>query len=383
MNASTFSQTGRKLSAREGSVFAPWPYFAPDEIEAAARVLSSGKVNYWTGQEGRLFEQEFADSVGCKHAIALANGTVALEAALKGLGIGPGDEVVTTSRTFIASASCAVTVGARPVTADVDRITQNITVETIYPMLTPRTKAIIAVHLAGWPCDMDAIMELARERGLKDIEDCAQAQGARYKGKPIGSMGDVAASGGYWLAAKADKIVANPATMTGSIGVIMETQNLQGLFGKLGIKPETIKSGPHKDIGTYNRQMTPDERQILQGMVDDIYSQFIDVVAKGRHMDPAQVRKLADGRIFTGRQAKKLGLVDELGNYNYAINYTAKLAGIEGEPTIKEFGEKNPFEFVFSGTQQSLGLPGQQNSLSAPELQLLRGLLQYQERGTY
>jgi dTDP-4-amino-4,6-dideoxygalactose transaminase len=181
------------MSAREGSVFAPWPYFAPDEIEAAARVLSSGKVNYWTGQEGRLFEQEFADSVGCKHAIALANGTVALEAALKGLGIGPGDEVVTTSRTFIASASCAVTVGARPVTADVDRITQNITVETIYPMLTPRTKAIIAVHLAGWPCDMDTIMELARERGLKVIEDCAQAQGARYKGKPIGSMGDVAA----------------------------------------------------------------------------------------------------------------------------------------------------------------------------------------------
>ncbi len=197
--------------------------------------------------------------------------------------------------------------------------------------------------------------------------------------KVVVSMGDVAASGGYWLAAKADRIIANPATMTGSIGVIMETQNLQGLFGKLGIQPEVIKSGPHKDIGTYNRQMTAEERLILQGMVDDIYGQFIDVVAKGRKMDPEAVKKLADGRIFTGRQAKQLGLVDELGNYNYAIRYTAKLAGIEGEPTIKELGAKNPFEFMLTGSKQYLLTPGQ-NSLSAPELQLLKGLLQYQER---
>jgi len=172
---------------------APWPYFAPDEVEAAMRVLRSGKVNYWTGEEGRLFEKEFAEFAGCKHAIALANGTVALETALKALGVGPGDEVITTSRTFIASASCAVAVGARPVTADVDRESQNLTVETIQSMITPRTKAIVAVHLAGWPCEMDGIMQLARERGLKVVEDCAQAQGAKYQGKPVGSIGDVAA----------------------------------------------------------------------------------------------------------------------------------------------------------------------------------------------
>ena len=172
---------------------APWPYFAQDEIEATARVLASGKVNYWTGQEGRLFEAEFAAFAGCKHAIALANGSVALECALKALGVGPGDEVITTSRTFIASASCAVMVGARPVIADVDRESQDITAETIRRVLTPRTKAIVAVHLAGWPCEMDGILALARERGIKVVEDCAQAHGATYKGQPVGSLGDVGA----------------------------------------------------------------------------------------------------------------------------------------------------------------------------------------------
>jgi len=174
-------------------VFPPWPSFEPDEIEAAASVLRSGKVNYWTGEAGRRFEEEFAAYVGCKHAVALANGTVALELALHALGIGPDDEVITTSRTFIASASCAVMCGARPVMADVDRESQNITAETIRAELTPRTRAIIAVHLAGWPCDMDPILQLARERGLKVIEDCAQALGATYKGYPVGAMGDAAA----------------------------------------------------------------------------------------------------------------------------------------------------------------------------------------------
>jgi len=175
------------------STFASWPYSAPDEIDAAVRVLQSGKVNYWTGEEGRLFEKEFAEFAGCRHAIALANGTVALETALKALGIGLGDEVVTTCRTFIASASCAAAVGARPVTAHVDCNSQNLTVDTIRPMITPRTKAIVAVHLAGWPCEMDGIMQLAREHGLKVVEDCAQAQGAVYKGRWVGSIGDVAA----------------------------------------------------------------------------------------------------------------------------------------------------------------------------------------------
>jgi hypothetical protein len=173
--------------------FAPWPYFAPDEISSATAPLASGKVNYWTGEEGRSFEQEFATFAGCHHAIALANGTVALELALCALGIGEGDDVIVPSRTFIASASAAVVRGVRPVVADIDPVTQNLTAETIRAVLTPNTKAIIAVHLAGWPCDMDPIMELARERGLKVIEDCAQCHGATYKGRPVGSLGDAAA----------------------------------------------------------------------------------------------------------------------------------------------------------------------------------------------
>jgi dTDP-4-amino-4,6-dideoxygalactose transaminase len=173
--------------------FAPWPYFEADEIEAAAAVLRSGRVNYWTGQEGRLFETEFAESVGTKYAICVANGTVALELALLALGIGRGDEVITTSRTFIASASCIVMRGARPVCVDVDPDSQNITAETIRRAITPRTRAIIAVHLAGWPCDMDLIMQLAAEHDLRVVEDCAQAQGAMYKGRLVGSLGHVAA----------------------------------------------------------------------------------------------------------------------------------------------------------------------------------------------
>ena len=172
---------------------ASWPYFEDDEVEAASAVLRSGRVNYWTGEEGRQFEVEFAEFCGTKHAVCLANGTVALELALQATGIGDGDEVITTSRTFIASASCVVMRGARPVCVDVDRNSQNITARTIHRAITPRTKAIIAVHLAGWPCDMDPILALAADRGLKVIEDCAQAQGAAYKGRPIGSMGDAAA----------------------------------------------------------------------------------------------------------------------------------------------------------------------------------------------
>ena len=172
--------------------FAPWPFFEADEIAAAERILRSGKINYKTGEEGRLFEQEFAAFAGCKHGVAVANGTVALELALHALGIGAGDEVIVPSRTFIASASCVVMRGARPVIADVDATSQNLTAETIRPLLSARTKAIIAVHLAGWPSDMDSIVALAREHGIKVIEDCAQAHGATYKGRPVGSLGDAA-----------------------------------------------------------------------------------------------------------------------------------------------------------------------------------------------
>jgi dTDP-4-amino-4,6-dideoxygalactose transaminase len=173
--------------------FSPWPYFAEDEIEVVVRVLRSGKVNYWTGQEGRLFEQEFAQFAGCQYAVALANGSVAMELALFALGIGEGDEVVVTSRTFVASASSVVLRGAKPVFADVDPDSGNITAQTVRAVLTPRTKAIIAVHLGGWPCEMDELMQLAQGHNLWVIEDCAQAHGATYKGRPVGSLGHVAA----------------------------------------------------------------------------------------------------------------------------------------------------------------------------------------------
>ncbi len=164
-----------------------------DEIEAVSQVLRSGKINYWTGDEGRAFEREFAEFAGCKYGIALANGTVALELALYGLDIGPGDEVIVPSRTFIATASCVVMRGAKPVCADVDRDSGSLTADSIAAVLTPRTKAVIVVHLAGWPADMDPILALARERDLKVIEDCAQAHGATYRGRPVGSLGDIAA----------------------------------------------------------------------------------------------------------------------------------------------------------------------------------------------
>jgi dTDP-4-amino-4,6-dideoxygalactose transaminase len=185
--------TEKTSPSTDPACVAPWPYFGPEEIEAAAAVLRSGKVNYWTGEEGRLFETEFAAFTECKYAVALANGSVALECALKALGIGSADEVVTASRTFIASASCAAMLGARPVIADVDRESQNITAKTISEVLTARTKAIVAVHLAGWPCEMDDILVLARDRHIKVVEDCAQAQGATYKGRPVGSLADIAA----------------------------------------------------------------------------------------------------------------------------------------------------------------------------------------------
>jgi dTDP-4-amino-4,6-dideoxygalactose transaminase len=173
--------------------FSPWPSFTPEEADAVHRVVLSNKVNYWTGNETREFEKEFAAWCETRYAVALANGTLALDVALKALHIGLGDEVVVTPRTFIASISCVVNAGAIPVFADVDVDSGNLSAETIAKVLTPRTKAVICVHLAGWPCDMDPIMALAAEHGLMVIEDCAQAHGARYKGRPVGSIGHVGA----------------------------------------------------------------------------------------------------------------------------------------------------------------------------------------------
>lgn len=173
--------------------FSPWPSFTEKEADAVRDVMLSNKVNYWTGNEGRLFEHEFAAWLGCEHAIALTNGTVALDLALHALDIGVGDEVVVTPRTFLASVSCIVNAGAVPVFADVDANSQNITAESIRAVLSPRTKAVICVHLAGLPCEMDEIMALAKERDLYVIEDCAQAHGARYKGRAVGTIGHISA----------------------------------------------------------------------------------------------------------------------------------------------------------------------------------------------
>ena len=175
------------------TAFSPWPSFSQEEADAVSRVLLSNKVNYWTGNECRQFEQEFAAFADCEYAVALSNGTLALDVALKALGIGPGDEVVVTPRTFLASASSIVTAGATPVFAEVDRDTQNITAESVRAVLSPNTRAVICVHLAGMPCDMDPIMQMAAEHNLFVIEDCAQAHGARYKGRSVGSIGHVGA----------------------------------------------------------------------------------------------------------------------------------------------------------------------------------------------
>nr|WP_051076746.1 DegT/DnrJ/EryC1/StrS aminotransferase family protein [Thioalkalivibrio sp. ALgr3] len=174
-------------------VVSSWPQFEDDEVAAVREVMSSGRVNYWNGDEGRAFEREFAAWHGVPHAVAVANGTLALELALHSLGIGPGDEVVVSPRTFVASASAIVMRGARPVFADVDRDSGNLTAETARAILSERTRAILPVHLAGWPCDMHALRALADEFGLFLVEDCAQAHGATVQGEPVGSFGDAAA----------------------------------------------------------------------------------------------------------------------------------------------------------------------------------------------
>ena len=172
---------------------APWPQFDADQIDTATRVLASGKVNVWTGQETKAFEEEFATWCGNSQAIAMANGSLALSAAYLAIGLGQGDELITTPRTFIATASSAVLLGAKPVFADVDPESGAISAATIAPLITPRTKAIAVVHLGGWPADIPAICDLARAHGIAVIEDCAQAHGARIKRQSVGSFGDVAA----------------------------------------------------------------------------------------------------------------------------------------------------------------------------------------------
>ena len=204
------------------TAFSPWPSFTQAEADAVSQVLLSNKVNYWTGQEGRQFEREFAAWADSQYAIAMGNGTLALDVAMQALEIGAGDEVIVTPRTFIASISSVVNAGAIPIFADVDAETGNITPETIAAVMTERTKAIVCVHLAGWPCDMDGIMALAAEHDLYVIEDCAQAHGTRYKGRSVGSIGHI----GAWSFCQ-DKIM----TTGGEGGMV--TTNDESLWRKM------------------------------------------------------------------------------------------------------------------------------------------------------
>ena len=224
------------------TAFEPWPSFTQAEADAVSKVLLSNKVNYWTGQECREFEKEFAQFAGTKYAVAVANGTVSLDVALKALGVGAGDDVIVTSRTFLASASSIVTAGANPIFADVELDSQNISRRTIEAVLTSNTKAIICVHLAGWMCDMDPIMQLAEEKGIFVIEDCAQAHGAMYKGQPAGSIGHI----GAWSFCQ-DKIM----TTGGEGGMV--TTNDETLWKKMW----SYKDHGKNYDSIYNKQHPP------------------------------------------------------------------------------------------------------------------------------
>lgn len=204
------------------TAFSPWPSFTEEEANAVSQVLLSNKVNYWTGQECRQFEKEFAAWADSEYAVALANGTLALDVALKALEIGEGDEVIVTPRTFLASVSSIVTAGAKPVFSDVDQNSQNIEAEHIAAVLTPNTKAVVVVHLAGMPAEMDAIMALSEQHGFYVIEDCAQAHGAKYKGRSVGSIGHI----GAWSFCQ-DKIM----TTGGEGGMV--TTNDEALWRKM------------------------------------------------------------------------------------------------------------------------------------------------------
>ena len=221
---------------------APWPAFSDAETKAVADVLLSNKVNYWTGTIGRAFEKEFAAFAGTRHAVALANGTLALDLALQALDIGIGHEVIVTPRTFIASVSAVVNAGATPVFADVDPQSGNISPDTIAAVITPRTKAVVPVHLGGWPCDMEGILKHASENNMFVIEDCAQAHGAKINGRPVGSFGDIAA----WSFCQ-DKIMS-----TGGEGGMVTTEN-ERLWNRMWSYKDHGKSWD----AVYNRKHPP------------------------------------------------------------------------------------------------------------------------------
>jgi len=276
--------------------FPPWPRLTPEQVEAATRVLRSGRINYWTGEEGRAFEAEFARYCGCEHGVALANGTVALELALVVLGVGRGDEVIVPSRAFVATASCVVMRGARPVFVDVDRESGNLTAATIEPALTPRTRAIIVVHLAGWPCDMNPILELAARHDLHVIEDCAQGHGARYRGKSVGSLGTV----GAWSFCQ-DKIM----TTAGEGGMITTSDR------ELCERAWAYKDHGKSYDAVFRREHPPGFRWLHESFGTNFRMTEVQAAvgrAALRRLDEAVARRRQNAGILDGRFAALEGL---------------------------------------------------------------------------
>lgn len=269
--------------------FSPWPCFSLEEADAARNVILSNRVNYWTGEECRLFEQEFAEWSGAAYAVSLANGTLALDVALKALDVGPGDEVIVTPRTFIASVSCVINAGATPVFADVERDSGNLSARTIAAVLTPKTKAVICVHLAGWPCDMDPIMALARQYGLKVIEDCAQAHGARYKGASVGTIGDI----GAWSFCQ-DKIM----TTGGEGGMV--TTNDRALWSAMWSWKDHGKSW----AAVYEREHPPGFRWLHEGFGTNWRMMEIQAVI-GR----IQLRRMNEWTVARNSHAEQLAAI--------------------------------------------------------------------------
>jgi dTDP-4-amino-4,6-dideoxygalactose transaminase len=286
--------------------FPKWPHFSDQEADAARDIIASNKVNYWTGDVGRAFEREFAQWNGSTHAIALANGTLALDLPLKAMGIGPGDKVIVTPRTFIASISCVVTAGATPVFADVDRESGNISAETIAKVIDEKTKAIIPVHLGGWPCDMTAIMDLAGQHGLLVIEDCAQAHGAAADGRAVGSIGHC----GAWSFCQ-DKIMT-----TGGEGGMVTTQNAD-LWSAMWSYKDHGKSWD----AVYNRDHPPGFRWLHESFGTNW--RMLEVQsAIGR----IQLQKMAE---WTARRTRNaLGIQAALVPYASAVRVPVPAAGL-------------------------------------------------------
>lgn len=288
------------------SSVAPWPSYSDEERQAVARVLASGRVNYWTGDETRAFEREFAEWTGSARAVALFNGTVALDVALKALGIGNGDEVIVTPRTFIASVSCVVNAGAKPIFADVDRDSGNIHPDGVAKAITSRTRAILPVHLGGWPCEMEALRDLAENHNLRIIEDCAQAHGATVDGRMVGSFGQI----GAWSFCQ-DKIM----TTGGEGGMV--TTNDEELWSRMWSYKDHGKSWD----AVYQREHPPGFRWLHESFGTNwrmLEMQGALGRMQLRHMTEWSARRTANARSY----------IEVLGRYRDAVRVPEPREGL-------------------------------------------------------